>query len=70
MKPGTLYGDRINQVDFRVSKILRFGRRTNVGVDLFNLFNTNAVYPYFQTSLRDAPRGCSPAGSSRRDSRK
>jgi hypothetical protein len=47
--PGTLYGDRINQLDFRVSKILRFGNtRTNVGVDLFNLFNTGAPYQYFQ----------------------
>ena len=50
VKPGTTYGDRLNQVDFRVSKILRFGnRRVNVGADLFNLFNTNAVYAYFQT---------------------
>jgi len=50
VEPGTLYGDRINQVDFRISKILRFGHtRTNVGVDVFNLFNTNAVYQYSQT---------------------
>jgi hypothetical protein len=48
--PGTLYGDRINQVDFRVSKILRFGStRTNVGFDIFNVFNSNAVNQYFQT---------------------
>ncbi|HLG54564.1 MAG TPA: carboxypeptidase regulatory-like domain-containing protein [Vicinamibacterales bacterium] len=49
IEPGTLYGDRLNQVDLRVSKILRFGRtRTNVGVDLFNLLNSGAVYQYFQ----------------------
>jgi hypothetical protein len=50
VEPGTLYGDRINQVDMRVSKILRLGgTRMNVGVDLFNLFNTNAVYQYATT---------------------
>ena len=50
VEPGTLYGDRINQLDLRVSKILRFGRtRTNVGVDIFNVFNTSAPYQYLQT---------------------
>ena len=50
VEPGVMYGDRLNQLDFRVSKILRFNnQRLNVGVDIFNLFNTNAVYAYFQT---------------------
>jgi hypothetical protein len=50
VEPGTMYGDRLNQVDFRVSKILRFDNRAlNVGVDFFNVFNTNAVFAYFQT---------------------
>jgi hypothetical protein len=50
IEPGTLYGDRLNQVDFRVSKILRFGRtRTNVGLDFFNLLNSSAVSQYLQT---------------------
>jgi hypothetical protein len=50
IEAGELYGDRITQVDLRVSKILRFaGRRANVGFDIFNLFNTNAVYQYNTT---------------------
>jgi hypothetical protein len=39
---GDVYPDRLNTVDMRVSKILRFGRtRANVGIDLYNLFNSN-----------------------------
>jgi hypothetical protein len=41
-KLGQVYPDRLNTVDMRFTKILRFGRtRTNVGVDLYNLFNAN-----------------------------
>jgi hypothetical protein len=37
-----MYGDRLNEVDFRIAKLLRFGRtRTNVGVGIYNLFNAN-----------------------------
>jgi hypothetical protein len=47
--PGQVYGDRVNQVDLRAAKILRFGRtRTLVGVDLYNLFNANAKLAYNQ----------------------
>jgi hypothetical protein len=56
VEPGTLYGDRINQLDLRVSKILRFGNtRANVGVDIFNVFNTSAAYQYLQTYNAAAP---------------
>jgi hypothetical protein len=45
--PGTQYGERINQVDLRVAKVLRLGRtQTNVGFDLYNLFNSNAILVY------------------------
>ena len=40
--PGQVFGPRISTVDLRVTKVLRFGRtRTNVGLDLYNLFNDN-----------------------------
>ncbi len=48
--PGEVWGDRVNEFDLRISKILRFGRtRTNVGIDIFNLLNSAAVLTYNQT---------------------
>jgi hypothetical protein len=42
--PGTLYGDRRNQLDFRLTKNFRIQKmRTGVNFEIYNLFNTNAV---------------------------
>ena len=42
-----LYGPRRNQIDMRFAKIVRFGTtRTNVGVDLGNLLNSNYATTY------------------------
>jgi hypothetical protein len=39
---GQLYGPRVNALDLRFGKNLRFGRtKTNVALDLYNLFNAN-----------------------------
>jgi hypothetical protein len=47
--PGTLYGDRVNELDLRFAKIIRIHRvRTNVGVDIYNLFNSAPVLTYNQ----------------------
>ena len=44
LDPGQMYRDRINQIDVRVAKVLRFGRtRMDVGVDVFNLLNAGTV---------------------------
>ena len=49
IEPGTLYGDRVNQFDIRVAKILRFGRtRTNIGFDVYNVMNKAAILTYNQ----------------------
>jgi hypothetical protein len=48
--PGSLYGDRVNELDLRFSKILRFGNtRTKLSLDLYNALNTNPVLTYNQT---------------------
>jgi hypothetical protein len=48
--PGDVYGDRINQLDFRVSKLLRFGgKRAQIALDLYNALNANSVESYNQT---------------------
>jgi len=60
--PGTLYGDRVNELDLRLAKNLRFGRfRTNVGVDIYNVFNSAAVLGYNQTFV--LPTAANPNGS-------
>jgi hypothetical protein len=47
LAPGDLYGDRVNTFDMRFAKVLRFGAtRTNVGVDLYNVFNSNTPTSY------------------------
>jgi hypothetical protein len=48
--PGELYGDAVNQVDLRMAKILEFGgTRTQIGLDLYNLFNKNPGLGYNET---------------------
>jgi hypothetical protein len=50
IEPGEKWGDRINEFDLRVAKILRFGRtRTNVGFDVYNVLSSSAVLTYDQT---------------------
>jgi hypothetical protein len=44
IEPGTMYGERLNQLDMRVAKLLGFGRRrTSVNLDVYNVLNSNAV---------------------------
>jgi hypothetical protein len=50
--PGVLYGDRVNEIDLRVGKIIRFGRtRATVGVDIYNLLNSAAILSYNQSFI-------------------
>jgi hypothetical protein len=49
--PETAYYDRLNQLDLRLGKILKYGRtRSNLSLDIYNVFNkgtiTNANFAY------------------------
>jgi hypothetical protein len=47
--PHTFYADRRNNIDLRAAKILRYrGTRTQIGVDIYNLTNTDVVEDYNQ----------------------
>jgi hypothetical protein len=47
VQPGTLYGARVNNLDMRIAKLLRFsGVRAQFGVDVYNLLNTDVVTTY------------------------
>jgi hypothetical protein len=55
--PGDLYGERVNVIDMRFAKVLRFGaRRANVGVDLYNMTNANTPTA-FESAFDPATNG-------------
>jgi hypothetical protein len=50
IEPNTFYSDRRNNIDLRIAKIVRFGRtRTQIGLDIYNLTNTDVVTDFNQT---------------------
>jgi hypothetical protein len=54
--PGTLQGDRTNQIDIRAGKIVRFaGYRTQFSVDVYNFLNSARVGTYQTTFIRPDP---------------
>jgi hypothetical protein len=49
VEPGQVWGDRVNALDLRFAKILRFGRmRYNIGIDVINATNSDATLNYNQ----------------------
>jgi hypothetical protein len=60
--PGTLYGDRVNQLDLRFSKLFTIARtRTRVSLDMYNALNSAPVLTYIQTFNPLVPAGATGA---------
>ena len=56
VQPGTMYGDRINQLDFRLSRPLKYRQsRTVVGLEIYNMLNSSAVLTYDNTFVPGGP---------------
>ena len=56
IEPGSMYGNRVNQLDFRVAKILKFGTtKTMVGLDLYNALNSGAILTYNNAFVPGGP---------------
>jgi hypothetical protein len=47
VEPGTLFGDRLTQLDLRLSRAVRFsGKRLAVNLDIYNALNANPIIQY------------------------
>jgi len=61
VQPGTLYGDRVNELDFKFAKVVRFkGTRLNAGLEIYNVLNAAATLTYnqvFNPAVASGPGG-------------
>jgi hypothetical protein len=56
LRPGTAYGDRINQLDWRVARTMTVGRsRTLIALDVYNVLNSSAALTYNHTFVPAGP---------------
>ncbi len=61
LAPGTLYGDRIRQLDLAFKKVIPLaGNRLTVGVDIYNVMNNNVTLAFNQTFVPNTPGWNSP----------
>jgi hypothetical protein len=51
-----MWGERVTTFDVKIAKNIRFsGRRLNVGVDIYNIFNSDAITSYVNNYTLDNP---------------
>jgi Carboxypeptidase regulatory-like domain len=52
LAPDDVRAERVNQLDWRIGKVLRFGRqRATISADLFNALNSDAILTYNQAFI-------------------
>ena len=50
LNPGQMYGDRVNELDLRLAKVVSFRKtRTNIGIDIYNVTNSSVTLTYNST---------------------
>lgn len=49
VRTGEIYPEQVRTLDVRLAKLFRGTTRTDVAIDLYNLFNTNKPVAYNQT---------------------
>jgi hypothetical protein len=53
---GTMYGDRVNELDVRVAKVLKMGgSRSTIGLEIYNALNSSASLAYNNAYVPNGP---------------
>jgi outer membrane receptor protein involved in Fe transport len=61
--PGTVYGDRVRQLDLSAKKAIRLaGRRLTVGLDVYNVMNNNVTLAFSQSFAPTSTGWLTPTG--------
>jgi hypothetical protein len=54
--PGTMYGDRVNELDLRIAKVLKLGgSRSTIGLEIYNALNSSAPLAYDSAYVPNGP---------------
>jgi len=54
--PGTMYGERLHELDVRVARVLKVGgSRSTLGLEIYNLLNSSAALAYNNAYVANGP---------------
>ena len=57
VKPGQVWGDRVNALNLRFAKVCVRPHATHLGIDVYNVLNSDAILTYNQTFNPTATAG-------------